>query len=223
MSWQIIQMFTSCMLFMNILYNWALANWVEVCGMLTGFIYIWFSVRQSILTWPLGLLSSLLYIIVFFEARFYAGMGLQFYYFFISIYGWWSWIHPQSGNSYEKGLRISRTDEKLWIQLFIVSLILFALIAVILINFTDSPIPYWDSFTTSLSIIATWMLARKKFEHWFLWMLIDCVSIILYIFRGLYPTTILFTAYAIMAVIGFREWRKELKKTGCHKTALNEL
>jgi nicotinamide mononucleotide transporter len=208
---------------MMTVYQWALANWIEVCGMLTGFIYLWFSVRQSIFTWPLGILSSLLYIIVFFNARFYAGMGLQFYYFFISIYGWWSWMHPNSGDTNGKELRISRTDKKLWIAIIMICILLFALIAVILRDFTDSPIPYWDSFTTSLSIVATWMLARKKFEHWLLWMLIDSVSIILYIFRGLYPTTILFVGYSIMAVVGFIEWQKELKKKECQKTLLNEL
>jgi len=205
------------------LYSWALANWIEVCGMLTGFIYLWFSVRQNMLTWPLGILSSLLYIVVFFKARFYAGMGLQFYYFFISIYGWWSWMHPDSGDLDAKELQISRTSKELWIWIFISALSLFVIIAVFLKNFTDSPIPYWDSFTTSLSIVATWMLARKKFEHWMLWILIDSVSIILYIFRGLYPTTILFIAYTIMAVVGYIEWQKELKKSECHKTILNEL
>lgn len=208
---------------MMTVYQWALANWIEVCGMLTGFIYLWFSVRQSILTWPLGVLSSVLYIIVFYNARFYAGMGLQFYYFFISIYGWWSWMHPNSGNTNEKELQISRTDKKLWIAIVVFCILLFIVIALILKDFTDSPIPYWDSFTTSLSIVATWMLARKKFEHWLLWMVIDSVSIVLYIFRGLYPTTILFIGYSIMAVVGYMEWQKELKKKECQKTLLEEL
>jgi nicotinamide mononucleotide transporter len=208
---------------MTALYDWALVNWIEVCGMLTGFIYLWFSIRQSLFTWPLGILSSLLYIIVFFNARFYAGMGLQFYYFFISIYGWWSWMHPNSANANEKELPVSRTGKKLWIVLSLICFLLFMLTAYILKYFTDSPIPYWDSFTTSLSIVATWMLARKKIEHWLLWTLIDSVSIVLYIFRGLYPTTILFIAYNIIAVVGYMEWQKELKRREWQKTQLSEL
>lgn len=199
----------------GLIYNWAIENWVEVCGTVTGLIYLWFSVRQSILTWPAGLLTSLLYIWIFFSAKFYAGMGLQFYYVVISIYGWWSWLNGEPGNSGEKVLHVSRTGMKLWVWLFIINLFLFVLISYVLANFTDSPIPYWDAFVTSLSIIATWMLARKKFEHWLLWMLIDAISIGLYIYRELYPTTILFVAYTIMAVVGYFEWRKDLKILEC--------
>lgn len=204
-------------------YQWALANWIEVCGMLSGFIYLWFSVKQSIWTWPIGILSSLLYIVVFFNARFYAGMGLQFYYFFISIYGWWSWMHPNSGTANGKELQISRTDKKLWIAIIVACVFLFVVTALFLRNFTDSPIPYWDSFTTSLSIVASWMLAKKKFEHWMFWILIDSVSIVLYIFRDLYPTSILFIGYNIMAVVGYFEWQKELNKRECQKNLLKEL
>jgi nicotinamide mononucleotide transporter len=202
-------------LIMGTFYDWAFANWVEVCGTAAGLIYLWFSVRQSILTWPAGLLTSLLYIWIFFSAKFYAGMGLQFYYVVISIYGWWSWLNGTPDNSGERVLHVSRTGMKLWMWLFTINLLLFVLIAYILVNFTDSPIPYWDAFTTSLSIIATWMLARKKFEHWLLWMLIDTISIGLYIYRELYPTTILFIAYTIMAVVGYFEWRKDLKTLEC--------
>lgn len=204
---------------MNALFNLTLQNWIEVCGTVTGLIYLWFSIRQNILTWPVGLITSVLYGWIFFDAKFYAGMGLQIYYVLISIYGWWSWEYGDSDNSGAKTLHISRTNIKLWIMIFIVNMLLFLSISYILVNLTDSPIPYWDAFTTSLSIIATWMLARKKFEHWLLWMIIDTVSIGLYFYRGLYPTTFLFLAYTVMAVIGYYEWRKNLKMIECQVKA----
>jgi nicotinamide mononucleotide transporter len=135
---------------MDFFYHWFVGNLIEILGMLTGLFYIWFSIKQNLLTWPFGILSSLLYIIVFFEAKFYAGMGLQFYYFFISIYGWWAWLHPsQNGNN--KELQITRTTRKTWIELFVISSLLFSVMAAVLKEYTDSPIPYWDSLTTSLS------------------------------------------------------------------------
>ncbi len=200
---------------MSLFINLTITNWIEVGGTLTGLVYLWFSVRQSILTWPMGLTTSILYIWIFFSAKFYAGMGLQFYYVFISIYGWWSWIHGSQNGDGDKVLHISRTSRNLWVRIFIIFLLLFALVSYLLKNFTDSPIPYWDSFTTSLSIIATWMLARKKFEQWFLWMVVDTISIGLYIYRELFPTTLLFIAYTIMAIIGYFEWRKDLKIREC--------
>ncbi len=87
---------------------------------------------------------------------------------------------------------------------------LFVGIWYILTRFTDSTIPGWDAFTTALSITATWMLARKIIEHWYIWIIVNTVSIGLYIYKGLYPTVILFIVYALMAVVGYIEWRKEI-------------
>ena len=78
-------------------------------------------------------------------------------------------------------------------------------------RFTDSTIPGWDAFTTALSVSATWMLARKILEHWYLWIIVNIVSIGLYVHKGLYPTVVLFTVYAIMAFIGLYEWRKAMR------------
>ena len=139
-------------------------------------------------------------------------MGLQVYYMLISIYGWWSWQSGGQSNSSGEKLQISSTNKALWIILFGINLLVTLLMYFILGKYTDSPIPFGDAFTTSLSIIATWMLARKKIEQWLIWILIDIVSIGLYLYRGLYPTIFLFFVYTIMAVIGYFEWRRDLRK-----------
>ena len=87
-----------------------------------------------------------------------------------------------------------------------------AVIAYILVNFTDSDIPYWDAFTTAFSITATWMLARKIIEHWLIWIVVDLVSAGLYIYKGLYPTTVLFLVFTILAIMAYVEWKKDLNK-----------
>lgn len=89
--------------------------------------------------------------------------------------------------------------------------VFFVAIALILDHLTDSPLPYWDALTTSASIVATWMLTRKYIEHWILWVAIDLLSMGLYIYRGLYPTTVLFLIYTVMAVVGYVQWKRELK------------
>ena len=94
-----------------------------------------------------------------------------------------------------------------WILTGLTSLA-FIVIGVILDRFTDSPIPYWDALTTALSFTATWMLARKMLEHWILWIIVDLISMALYLYRGLYPTMILFAIYTAMALIGYKAWRK---------------
>lgn len=200
---------------MNSFIDWANANEVELGATVFGLIYIWFSIRQSLYTWPAGIITSLLYCWVFFEAKFYAGMGLQGYYVVISIYGWWSWRTGGQAGTDDKKLHVTYTNSILWIKLFIINLLLTILMYYLLGRYTDSPIPFGDAFTTSLSIVATWMLARKKIEQWLIWIFVDLVSAGLYMYRGLYPTVFLFTVYAIMAGIGFYEWRKESVKVPC--------
>jgi nicotinamide mononucleotide transporter len=190
-------------------FQWIIDHYVEVCGTFTGFLYLGFSIRQHPLTWPVGLLNAVFYIFVFFSSKIYADMTLQFYYVAISIYGWWYWYHGSaSGNS----LKVTRTNTALWLKLSILFLLLFVAIAFVLIRFTDSQVPYWDAITTSLSILATWMLARKKIEHWLVWVFVDAISIGLFIVKELYPTTLLFIVYTLLAIYGYIEWERELSR-----------
>jgi nicotinamide mononucleotide transporter len=194
------------------LLSWGSRHWVEIAGALLGVIYVFLSVKQNILTWLLGLLTSLLYIFVFFDSGFYADMTLQFYYVWVSIYGWIIWAKGKPTDHGKEALPVSSIDKKTAFILIAISFILWALIWFVLIKFTDSPVPVGDSFITALSIIATWMLARKIIEHWIVWIIVDTVSLILYIYKGLFPTVVLYAIYAIVAVWGYLEWRKDLIK-----------
>jgi nicotinamide mononucleotide transporter len=107
-------------------------------------------------------------------------------------------------------LLVSHIKIKTGIFLLVTFALLYAGMWLLLDHLTDSPVPGWDSFITSLSIIATWMLARKIIEHWYLWMIVNAVAMILFLFRGLYPTAILYAVYFIMSFIGLREWGKTL-------------
>lgn len=198
--------------------EWLADHYIEIFGALTGIIYVVLEIRQSIWLWPLGLLTSGIYVWVFFSTGFYADMGLQVYYVLISIYGWYWWL--RGAQKYDSGtLPVVRIKKKPAAVVFLVFLFLFALIWYILNNYTDSSVPVGDAFTTALSIVATWMLARKMIEHWILWVVADIVSIVLYVYKGLYPTVILFVVYTVMAVIGYREWRKTLKPVSPGKPA----
>ena len=190
--------------------DWILKNYIEILGVLTGLVYLYFSVKQIIWLWPFGILTSLFYIYVFFSAGFFADMSLQIYYFFISIYGWYHWLKGSSGN--DKTLRVSSISGKEWLIYIIITIILTLLTGVILSHLRGSNLPYWDAFTTSASIVATWMLARKIIENWLWWILIDIVSLGMYLYKGLYPTVILFAVYIAMAFIGYMQWKKDLKK-----------
>ena len=187
--------------------NWIIQNWIEIVGALAGFVYIFFEIKVSKWMWPIGLLTSVFYVLVFFDSKFYADMSLQFYYIIISIIGWYWWIKGED-NGVE--LPISKLTIQLLIKILILSVFIFLVISYILANYTDSSLPYWDALTTSLSIVATWMLARKILEQWLFWIVIDLISMVLYIYKGLYPTSILFLIYSILAVYGYYKWKRSI-------------
>lgn len=190
--------------------NWLTQNYIEILGAVTGLIYLYFSVNKIIWLWPFGILTSLLYTWVFFSSRLYADMSLQVYYFFISIYGWYYWLRGGVKNNQEEAPVIRIRKNTFLISLLIISL-LTALSGVFLKNYANSSLPYWDAFTTSASIVATWMLARKMLENWLYWVIIDLVSMFMYIYKGLYPTAFLFLVYSVIAVLGYYNWKKDWK------------
>jgi len=136
---------------------------------------------------------------------------LQFYYIAISLYGWYFWTKGGKTDKKED-VPITKLNVKQGMMYLSISIVLFFVYANILIKYTDSPLPYWDSFTTALSIVATFMLTRKIIEQWLVWIIVDAVSLGLYIYKGLYPTAVLFTVYTVLAVFGYLQWRKSLNK-----------
>lgn len=190
--------------------EWLFINRIELSGAILGILYVLFSIRQSIYTWPTGLLTSVLYIVVFFKSALYASAGLQVYYVFISIYGWYLWLRGNNTKS-KSQIPVQNISHRLILKITITTLLIYISILFLLINFSDSDVPLLDSLTTSLSITATWMLARKYIEHWIIWIFIDIVSSGLYIYKNLWPTVVLYSVYTIMAIIGYAEWKKDLK------------
>lgn len=192
------------------MYNYFSEHWVEITGTILSIIYLYLSIKQKIGLWIFGFLCSALYVVVFWQSKFYADMSLQFYYLGVSVYGWINWKTGAHTNNNE--IKIEKTKIKTAVLLFITAVIIYFIYFYILKNFTDSPLPKADSFTTALSIVATWMLARKLIENWLLWIIIDGVSAGLYLYKQLYPTAVLFFIYTIMALVGYLQWRKAMTK-----------
>ena len=194
---------------MEVVIAYLQANWIELAGSVLSIIYLYLSIKQRVSLWIFGFLCSLLYVVVFFQSKFYADMSLQFYYLGVSVFGWISWKAGKPEN--RKELPVKRTTPLSGAIILVIALVLYFLYYFILSKYTDSPLPKADAFTTALSIVATWMLARKMIEHWWLWIIVDSVSAGLYFYKALYPTAILFVIYTVMAIIGYRQWKKSLQ------------
>ena len=190
------------------LLNYIQTNWIELVGAILSLIYLYLSIKQKISLWIFGFLSSAFYIVVFFDTGFYADMSLQFYYLAVSVYGWINWRHGTKQGGHE--LPATKTSKRLTIMLLLASLLIYGVYYLILAKFTDSTIPISDSLVGTLSVLGTWMLARKLIENWLVWIVADGIATGLFFYKELYPTAILFIIYTTMAVVGYWQWRKTI-------------
>jgi len=191
--------------------DWIVKNYIEIFGALTALVYIFLEMKQNPWLWPLGIVSSGVYTVVFYNAGFYADMVLQLYFVAISVYGWWAWKHRKIGGT-QAGLVVTRVSKNLTIKIAAIGLFLWYAIYWVLKYQTPSTIPVGDAFITAFSIVATWMLARKKLEQWLVWVIVNGVSLGMYFYKGLYPTAILFVLYTVLSVKGYYNWKHSMIK-----------
>ncbi|MDX3098018.1 nicotinamide riboside transporter PnuC [Streptomyces sp. ME01-24h] len=181
-------------------------SWVEVLGFGSGALCVWLVARRHIANWPVGIANNLFFILLFAGAGLYADAALQVVYVALAAYGWWSWAAAGATGG---GLAISRTSPRTWAVLAPATAVATVLLTVILDRFTDSTVPFWDAFTTALSLAATYGQCRKKIESWYLWITADLVYIPLYAYKGLYLTSLLYAGFLLLCLAGLRNWRVE--------------
>ena len=196
---------------------WLSGNLLEIFGVITGILYVFLEIKQDVRLWPVGIITSVIYIWVFFVNKLYADAGLQCYYLIVSVFGWYWWINSgkrkvDSGrlDKNRETLKVTRIKKKTAFCLGAIFLICYLAMWQLLDRVTDSPVPAADAFITTLSAVATWMLARKIFEHWYLWIVVNFAAVILFFYRGLYPTIVLYAVYCIMSFVGYKEWKKTI-------------
>ena len=183
------------------------ANPLEIVGVITGILGVWLTTRQNIWCWPLGILSVASFIVVFFEARLYAAMGLQCAYVALLSYGWHAWLH---GGAEHSPLRVSRMPRRLAAGLLVLAAAASGIAGYWLRAETDQVLPYLDGFTTSFSLAAQWMQARKYLENWMVWVVVDVVYVGMGLSQGLLLTAGLYGVYIGLALLGFRDWRRSM-------------
>lgn len=183
---------------------------LEIIGTLVGLVYLWLEYRASIYLWIASVIMPAIYIFVYYDAGLYADFGINIYYLGAAVYGWLVWKYGSKSKEV-KELPITHMPARSWLKAGIIFVVAQFLIAWLLINFTDSDVPWWDAFTTALSIIGMWMLARKYLEQWWVWIVVDVVCVGLYIYKDLHFTAALYALYAIIAIFGWLNWKKLMK------------
>jgi nicotinamide mononucleotide transporter len=186
---------------------------LEVAGVLTGIVCVWLAARNSIWNFPIGIVSCGLYIVVFGRVQLYSDAGLQLAFIALAIYGWWEWLRGNAAGHPERPmLPISSTSRRQWLALG-GSSVLYALGAgYLLATHTDAALPYWDSTTTAISLVAQLLLSRRKLENWLLWIGVDVAYVGMYWYRHLYLTSVLYAVFLAIAAYGYWQWRQEYRR-----------
>ncbi|MFC1859833.1 nicotinamide riboside transporter PnuC [Thermodesulfobacteriota bacterium] len=181
---------------------------VELFGVIFGFICVVLTIRQNIWCWPIGIVNVSLFLVMFYKVRLYADMGLQGVYIGLSVYGWYQWLHGGPGQS---ELSVSRIERGSALVLFLIGVTGTVVMGWGLSTYTNADLPYWDSSTTVMSLIAQWMLAKKILENWLVWISADILFIGIYYYKHLYLTCLLYFLFLVLATSGFFVWRRTLK------------
>lgn len=179
----------------------------EILGFVTGAVSVWLTVKENVWLWPVGLANSAFFLVLFWGAGLFADSVLQILYIVLGVYGWWNWLYGGSGRT-ELAIRRAGPREAVWLGA--ATLLGTLVVATFLARYTSSTVPLWDGITTVGSITATYMLTKKVFETWYVWIAVDVLYIPLYAYKGLYLTAIVYAVFLAMCVRGLIEWRRSL-------------
>ena len=210
-------------------FTWVKA--IDMAGLVLGLIYLWLEFKASIWLWLVSVIMPIVHGYLYWARGLYADFGMEVYYVLAAIYGYamWRWAKGKRSNKgesansspargevpdrAEKGVGerpITRFPLRRVLPVALIGLALWGIIYWILITWTDSSVPVCDSFTTALSMVALWALAQKYAEQWLLWLVVDAVCTVLYIYKQIPFTACLYAFYTVMAVLGYRQWLRKI-------------
>ncbi len=184
-----------------------MTSW-EMFAVFLSVTYILLAIKQNLWCWVAAFFSTLIYSVLFFDASLLMDSALNIFYLIMAIYGWYSWKYG-NGINYHENLEISSFGLIKNIKIIAVLTLTSFVLGFYMANYTSADFAYLDTFTTVFAIFATYMLTKKVLENWLYWVVIDAISIYIYINKGFYLTAVLFVIYTILAYIAYKQWKKE--------------
>ena len=176
---------------------------VEITAALLGFINVVLIVRRSIWNYPFGIAMVILYAWIFFDYRLYAEAGLQVYFLIIQCFGRWWWLQGRGGDGL---IIVTRAPAREATACAITAVAVAVALGWTLATYTDADLPYWDATVAALSVVAQFLLARRRLESWPVWITVDVLAIGIYLVKGLYPTAVLYIVFLGLATTGLIVW-----------------
>lgn len=192
---------------------------LEVSGVISGILCVYLAAKNNIWSWPIAIISVSLYTFIFFEEKLYADAGLQIYFLFTNIYGWYFWSRKSATDHKAPITFVSR-------EFFLIStacIVIFTfLLGTFLFKKTDASFPYIDSFCTACSLVAQVFLARKIIENWLIWIFVDIIYVGVYLMKDLHLTAGMYALYIVIAAMGYITWKREFKQSQLTNTVQNK-
>jgi nicotinamide mononucleotide transporter len=184
------------------------ATWLEAVSFVTGALCVWLTVKESVWNFPISLANVIAFGIVFAKARLFADAGLQVVYFVLTLQGWYLWLFGGQGRT---ALHISRTPRREMLIVAAAGAATTAGLTLYLRRVADA-MPFWDAFTTAISLCAQWLLNKKYLENWHFWIAVDVLYVPMYAYKDLYLTSVLYVVFLVMATMGLLEWLRRWRR-----------
>lgn len=182
-------------------------NLLETSGVITGILCVYLAAKNKIFSWPFAIISVIIYVFIFWDAKLYADMGLQVYFLIMNFYGWYYWSRKDDS----KKTHVTSINSREIIFSVIGIVVFTAVLGFFLYNGTDASFPFIDSFCTACSLVAQIFLARKVMENWLIWIFVDIIYVGVYLAKDLHLTAGMYALYIYIAAIGYLEWRREFR------------
>jgi nicotinamide mononucleotide transporter len=189
-------------------------GWLEYIAVFAGIASVWYSRKENILVYPVGLINTIVYIYLSFKYHLPGEASVNFYYTVMSIYGWYLWMKKDT--RHETILHISYSNKQMWLNQVLFFLFFYVAIYFSLVylkeNFFEGAIPWADAFASATAFTGMWLMTRKKVESWYWWIATNIASIPLYFVKGLVFTSVYYLVLLIMAFFGLAEWIRRAKR-----------
>jgi nicotinamide mononucleotide transporter len=185
---------------------------LEIVAFVLALLMVWANLRVNVVGWPLAILSSLMYALLFADSKLYGEAGLQFVFIALAVWGWWQWLRGSTGAG--APLQVQRLGARGRGLALAFTLAAWPALALLLSHTTDSDVPWFDALSTAGSITGQILLGRKHVENWAVWLVVNLVSMGLFAYKGLWLTVLLYALFAALSVIGWRAWQARAAARG---------
>ena len=181
-------------------------TWLEIVAFVLSIWMVVCNMRVQPIAWPLAMIASLLYALLFVDGRLYGEAGLQLFFVAMAGWGWWQWLRGRQADG--SALHVRTLGARGRAVALLLLIVAWPATGIFLRRYTDTDVPWWDAFPTAASVLGQWLLGRKYVENWPTWVVVNVVSVALFAYKGLWLTVLLYLVFVAMSFAGWRAWRR---------------